>query len=473
MGRRTRHLLLVATFALACALAFSACGRNGKDGDEQVVHVIVDHDRWGEIAPCGCPKRPAGGLARFVPSVMRSRENAGAVVVEAGDMLYPPARRRDDGRDHDARAAFIKDAMAKTTFDVVVPGELDFENGFDDFLAFRDAAKLPVVVANIVDPETGAYLFETHRIVERDGVRLAFIGLAGPQAFAGAPSNADFDLVAWRDEHGSAIPSTATLLKKIESAVKAAPESGESGDAKPGVAPENLRRLAEAFTAGAKDGNGENADGASEPGDYPPPPDYDGPRFRVTDFVEAARREIDAIAGKADIIIAVAHMTREETERLAREVPPIQFIVDGHAAGKSAYGDNPEGANFLRLGSKGRTIGHLKLHIARGVYEFADRSSAESRKRMLDRYKQSWDRLVEQAGGKDPATAFDKDDRRTKRAERLRAQIEKIEDQIAATRGEGSWYEFDRVYLDREAPSDPALEARMNELEPPAERGAL
>jgi hypothetical protein len=81
-----------------------------------------------------------------------------------------------------------------------------------------------------------------------------------------------------------------------------------------------------------------------------------------------------------------------------------------------------------------------------------------------------WDEMVKEAGGKDPLSAYKPEDRNYKRAENYKKRIDELTAQTKPLQG-GSWFELDRISLDKAMPIDPLLEKQMDEVQPPKERG--
>ena len=68
--------------------------------------------------------------------------------------------------------------------DVINVGQMEQSLGKDTLLEITEG--LPMVSASILDEETGEYLFEPYRIIEKGGVRAAFVGLFDPSGIAEA-----------------------------------------------------------------------------------------------------------------------------------------------------------------------------------------------------------------------------------------------------------------------------------------------
>ncbi len=389
--------------------------------------------------------------------LQQERQGGPLLAIDAGDTLYPPAKRRTRAaEDLEKRAAFIREVYAKAGFDAIVPGELDVYPTLDALVEFGKS--VPMIAANMVDADTNAPVFEGSRIVEHAGMKIGLVGILGAKAFAGVPGNADFDAKAWAEQQttGGTAARKMRLAKLREQMAQAAKD--EKGKAQ---AEEILKSIQEEGGEAAED---ETA---------PSPPEYAGRRFRITDGVAAAKAEAAKLAGKADLIVVIGHMEKEETDAFRAAVPEIPFMIDGHTEAKSMFatGEKETGSpHILRAGNRGRALSLVTIRINNGVMKFQDRGNRERDESTLKRQKNLWEKLVQQAGGKDPLSEFPKDDPRFKRAERTKALIAETEAKLKQKTSD-SWFETKTIGLDPGVTGDPELRAKEDELDPPASRG--
>ncbi|MSQ01657.1 MAG: hypothetical protein EXR71_07160 [Myxococcales bacterium] len=124
----------------------------------------------GEVEVCGCPTTPYGGFARR--AALFDRVRAAPVpmfAVDAGEMLVKGMTARDE-LDRGVRAEAVLGLAEGTGLDAWAASPIDRMPGGVALLA-RHAA-----LASNWDAEGGLL---AARVVERDGVRLGFVGLAG------------------------------------------------------------------------------------------------------------------------------------------------------------------------------------------------------------------------------------------------------------------------------------------------------
>jgi 2',3'-cyclic-nucleotide 2'-phosphodiesterase (5'-nucleotidase family) len=358
------------------------------------------------------------------------------------------------------RAGFVKETIAQVKYDVFVPGELDMQDGLDSLIQWQQKTGIPFYAANLVDAQTGQPIFGKSTVLERDGLRIAFVGIVGPAAFAISPANADFNFEAYKKEQRFGLKDAGRLMKQIGD-VAATPEGEEQVTQKK----DQLEKLAKAF----QQGQGEKSDDDTE---EIKPPVYEGRKFRITDPLAAANAEMEALKGKADLFVIVDHMERPEMEELRKQATGYQFFIDGHADKKSAYQtqkQEPNLPNVIRVGSKGKVVGILKLVVVDNQLVFEDRSNLKKSQADLERTKKRLAEMVKKAGG-DPLKKYKPEDREYKQYDNTKKRADKLEAELKPVKPT-SFFELDRVSLDKEVASDPSLEKRQDEIQPPSQRG--
>lgn len=171
--------------------------REAPGADEaDVLTFLVSANIHGEREDCGCKANPLGGLDRrqtlvelaATPGADEAREWWGSdlpdsdatFVVDAGDMLFrsvsaalQPEVKQKQAREH---AEAVVAALNVNPPDLVNVGELELVFGLDTLRELADDAKFPFISANL-RTASGERPFDGHRVIERDGHKVAFIGL--------------------------------------------------------------------------------------------------------------------------------------------------------------------------------------------------------------------------------------------------------------------------------------------------------
>ncbi len=187
-------------------------------GDDRI-HVVVLHtnDIHGQVLTRKAtwlkrdPAPMVGGLPRiaaYVNRVKAQAEKNGEIVfvVDAGDWFQgTPEGQIDDG-------AGIVRVLALVGYDALCIGNHDFDHGIPNLISLLESTSLPAVAANLDDKQTKKPVewVPQYRIVERGGLKVAFVGLvttATPEITH--PDAKTLDFVA-----------TSTALERVEKELK-------------------------------------------------------------------------------------------------------------------------------------------------------------------------------------------------------------------------------------------------------------
>lgn len=79
-----------------------------------------------------------------------------------------------------SQGEYIVDIMNEMEYDVAIPGNHEFDYGSERFLELVDMAEYSYVSCNFKDIESGETILEPYKIVEKDGVQIAFVGITTP-----------------------------------------------------------------------------------------------------------------------------------------------------------------------------------------------------------------------------------------------------------------------------------------------------
>ena len=124
----------------------------------------------GAVEPCGCTSDPLGDISRMTGLVRRAGNAADVLVIDAGNLSYPPgalAAQRRAGAE--LRAAFLARELQRLPFGGSALGESDLAAGADRVTPRRLAANV-----------SGAAFVEPSKVRTVGGVRIGLFGLADP-----------------------------------------------------------------------------------------------------------------------------------------------------------------------------------------------------------------------------------------------------------------------------------------------------
>jgi len=151
-----------------------------------ILHI---NDFHGRILPDADtdPKKPVAGAACLAAMIKteRSKNRSGTLLLSAGDMFQGTCES-----NHYHGAPVIK-MMNELKFDAMALGNHEFDWGMTELNRLRTSAAFPFLAANIVNKK-GIPLpgIRSYRIVQRNKVKVAVIGIATPDTpFTTKPDN--------------------------------------------------------------------------------------------------------------------------------------------------------------------------------------------------------------------------------------------------------------------------------------------
>lgn len=161
------------------------------------------------------------GLAAY-KSEMETQYGADHVtLIDAGDAIQGGAiGTLSDG-------AFVIDIMNQTGYDIAVPGNHEFDYGTDNFLELaNNRADFPYLSCNFMDLSTGSTVLDAYRIMDYNGVQVAYVGISTPESLSKTTP------AYFQDENGNFIygfcqgESGLPLYTSVQAAVNAARAEG-------------------------------------------------------------------------------------------------------------------------------------------------------------------------------------------------------------------------------------------------------
>lgn len=238
------HRILAAGTAFSFVLASAtmtafAEGESGTGAKQNVTEVTIYHtnDTHGYLEGDG---ESVIGLP-LVAGLKNTDENA--ILVDAGDATQGlPLASLTKGND-------VIELMNLADYDLMVPGNHEFDFGTEAFLENVDLAEFPVISANIY--RDGSLLLAgtqegnegCHTVIERDGVRIGFFGLTTVHT-ASATNPEGLDGVEFTNEIEAAKAEITHLEEAGADVVIAVTHMGDET----GGAPCTSEDLAEAMT---------------------------------------------------------------------------------------------------------------------------------------------------------------------------------------------------------------------------------
>lgn len=151
----------------------------------QNISIVSTTNIYSEFYDCGCPKNPRGGIARktfFLNEVYKGNH----IQVDAGNSLFSSDFINKDNLTIEQKKFKAKNFVRTLEFigqDVVNIGSNDFRAGSDFLKEITSYSSVNFISANLYDKNSNQLLFKPYHIIERDGAKIAFIGLSQSARF--------------------------------------------------------------------------------------------------------------------------------------------------------------------------------------------------------------------------------------------------------------------------------------------------
>lgn len=156
-------------------------GQNSPKENFLDISIVSTSNVFSEYYDCGCPKNPLGGLARkkfFLKNMMPGRDS---FLIDAGNALFDSNQINPDNLSIENKRFKARNFVKTLEFlgqDVVNIGSNDFKGGVDFLIDITKDSSVNFISANLFDKSSNKLLFKPYHILEKDGAKIAFIGLS-------------------------------------------------------------------------------------------------------------------------------------------------------------------------------------------------------------------------------------------------------------------------------------------------------
>lgn len=125
-----------------------------------------------------------------------------------------------------SKGQYMVDLMEAVGYDLAVPGNHEFDYGFDRFLEIVKSSKVPYVSSNLIELKDEKLVLDAYKILEAGGKKIAFVGITTPETLVkSTPAYFQNEKGEWiydfcNDAKGE------KLYKAVQTAVDAAKKDG-------------------------------------------------------------------------------------------------------------------------------------------------------------------------------------------------------------------------------------------------------
>jgi len=143
-------------------------------GSERALYLLYTNNTNGALENCYCPDHPLGSMEKRVAFVEQFiAEHPNTIILDAGDFFSVTARPLKD--------SLITVAYGMIPYDALLLGDQELSKVSKYLKDLLPVFKTPFVIANIQAPVLPNIV--PYRIITREGVKIAVVGVIGPAAF--------------------------------------------------------------------------------------------------------------------------------------------------------------------------------------------------------------------------------------------------------------------------------------------------
>lgn len=154
-------------------LMLAGCGRSSRQTPSELpVYFTCDVD--GRLEPCGCFSGQFGGLTRL-KTVLDAEAPANALRLDVGDSIA-------GHEDYDLiQYRYVLRAFADLKYDAVNIGRREAQLSAVQLEELKRTSPVPILSANLISQTTKKPVFDSYRVLQRNGFRIAIIGVLDPR----------------------------------------------------------------------------------------------------------------------------------------------------------------------------------------------------------------------------------------------------------------------------------------------------
>jgi hypothetical protein len=164
-------------FWLVCGTAvWSSCKK--AEPRSLALNIFFSGDTDGRLVPCGCFTGQMGGLTRL-KTFLSTNATPSDLKLDVGDAIAGPEDYQVMQYD------YILRAYADMAYDALNIGHREAQLSATQLARIRQTSPVTLLSANLFNQATGSRIFDASKIIERDGRKIAVIGILDPRCMTG------------------------------------------------------------------------------------------------------------------------------------------------------------------------------------------------------------------------------------------------------------------------------------------------
>jgi len=156
---------------LVVLLSFTLCGAALAQGGSDIIVLYTNDTHCAVDDSLGF-----AGLAAYRSEMLKGSDYV--TLIDAGDALQGGVLGTL------SRGSSIVEIMNKVGYDVLVPGNHEFDYGMDRFLELAEGQNADYICCNFINLATGEPVFDSYKMLTYGEVKVAYVGIVTPEAFS-------------------------------------------------------------------------------------------------------------------------------------------------------------------------------------------------------------------------------------------------------------------------------------------------
>lgn len=191
--------------------------------------------------------------------------------------------------------------------------------------------------------------------------------------------------------------------------------------------------------------------------------------IQIENPIEYSKRAFAKLQGKADLIFALSSLTNDEVQELAEAIPDLKYILRSNATLRYERKNQVIGNTVaMACPSRGKYLALLSFVEKNGSLDFVDVSERRVIQNRVEMYENKIAQMVKREEVKDVESLkkkFEEDSPQRKRLDRYLHYLEQHKEQLNQFPENQSYFEIDRVSLDKRVGSDPGILKKVEEVQ--------